>query len=67
MPNTTHRFLHPTKGWRMFARPRKTNRRRKLIPQGVLLVPHCKAYAKNFRRTGITNCCTTAATAFAIA
>ena len=35
---THHAFLHPTKGWRKFARPRKTNRRRKLIPMGRFLV-----------------------------
>lgn len=32
---THHPWLHPTKGWRMFSRPRKANRgRRKLIPLG---------------------------------
>lgn len=36
--NRPHPWLHPTKGWRNFARPRKTNRRRKLIPQGRLEV-----------------------------
>ena len=35
-----HPWLHPTKGWRQFARPRKTNRRRKLIPVGRLMVFH---------------------------
>lgn len=35
---SAHPWLHPTKGWRQFARPRKTNRRRKLILQGRLMV-----------------------------
>jgi hypothetical protein len=35
---THHPWLHPTKGWRMFSRPRGTNKRRKLIPQGLLCV-----------------------------
>lgn len=30
---------HPTKGFRGFARPRKTNTRRKLIPVGTNIVP----------------------------
>lgn len=33
-----HKWLHPTKGWRMFARPRGTNKRRKLIPAGACQV-----------------------------
>lgn len=37
---------HATKGFRGFSRPRKTNRRRKLIPTGVNLVPLSRAYAK---------------------
>lgn len=36
---THHQFIHPTKGWRMFARPGKANSRRKLIRQGMLMVP----------------------------
>lgn len=47
---TTHRFLHPTKGWRQFSRPGKTNRRRKLIRTGVLMVPNCHAYRKEALR-----------------
>lgn len=35
-----HPWLHPTKGWRDFARPRGTNKRRKLIRQGELMVFH---------------------------
>lgn len=35
---TTHPWLHPTKGWRHFARPAGTNRRRRLIFQGQLMV-----------------------------
>lgn len=41
---TTHPFLHPTKGWRNFARPAGTNRRRKLIHQGWLSVRKSHAY-----------------------
>lgn len=37
-----HPWLHPTKGWRMFSRPSKAKpggrRRRKLIPQGRLML-----------------------------
>lgn len=44
MIRTHHPFLHPTKGWRSFARPGKTNRRRKLIHQGALLVPESRAF-----------------------
>lgn len=36
---THHAWLHPTKGWRNFARPSGTNRRRRLIHQGALFVP----------------------------
>lgn len=46
----THRFLHPTKGWRMFARHGKANRRRKLIRQGVLSVRNSHAFAHEFRK-----------------
>ena len=35
---THHPWLHPTKGWRMFSRPRGTNKRRKLVKQGLLCV-----------------------------
>lgn len=41
---TTHPFLHPTKGWRNFARSAGTNRRRKLVHQGWLLVPRSAAW-----------------------
>lgn len=44
MVRTHHPFLHPTKGWRSFARPGKANRRRKLIPTGVGMVPKSHAY-----------------------
>jgi hypothetical protein len=39
-----HPFLHPTKGWRNFARPAGTNRRRKLIPTGFLMVRKSRSY-----------------------
>jgi hypothetical protein len=35
---TTHPWLHPTKGWRQFARHGKANRRRKLVPQGQIYI-----------------------------
>lgn len=47
MIRTCHPFLHPTKGWRNFARPGKANRRRKLIPTGYLMVPKSHAYRIN--------------------
>lgn len=41
---THHPMVHPTKGWRGFARPAgKANRRRALIHAGWLLVPLSRA------------------------
>lgn len=50
MIRTHHPFLHPTKGWRSFARPGKANRRRKLIAQGSNLVPGSRANLIRHRR-----------------
>jgi hypothetical protein len=47
MIRTAHPFLHPTKGWRRFARPGKANRRRKLIHQGYLMVKDSNAYNRS--------------------
>lgn len=46
---THHPFLHPTKGWQKFAHHGKANRRRKLIRQGMLQVPHSKANGRYLR------------------
>lgn len=52
MTRTHHPFLHPTKGWRSFARPAKgkSNRRRKLIRMGGLLVGGSNASMAIHRR-----------------
>lgn len=42
--NLPHPWLHPTKGWRNFARPSGTNRRRRLIPVGAGMVPGSHEY-----------------------
>jgi hypothetical protein len=56
MPNvvrTCHPWLHPTKGWRQFSRPGKPGQRRRLIPQGVALVPGSAPHnARQRRETG---------------
>lgn len=50
MTRTHHPFLHPTKGWRSFARPGKANRRRKLIRVGAGMVPNSHAFRVNALR-----------------
>lgn len=50
MIRTHHPFCHPTKGWRYFARPRGTNKRRKLIPQGANLVPLSRGFLDRVRQ-----------------
>lgn len=44
---TKHAFLHPTKGWRSFARPGKANRRRRLNRTGFLMVEQSRAHRLN--------------------
>jgi len=43
---THHAWLHPRKGWRNFARPAGTNRRRRLIHMGALSVPKSHEYRR---------------------
>lgn len=47
---THHPFLHPTKGWRQFARPGKPGQRRRLIPQGINAVHDSAAHNARLRR-----------------
>ena len=44
-------WLHPTKGWRGFSRPRGTNKRRKLITQGWLMIPGTREHNQWARET----------------